>query len=139
MIRVYGTPLDAQSVGDSLQAAMKRIGEVLGAEYVSTWELEIRTKSKEGIRKKGGVNVGVSEFQGAVSQVGGEDAYPYDRYHVIRKGACKYVTLVQGKVRVCDRGGWPIKHDVPVDHDAFPKIGAGSISLKGRACGGGEH
>ncbi len=127
-------------MGDSLQAAMKRISEVLGAEYVSTWELEIRTKSKEGIRKKGEVNVGVSKFQGAVSQVGGEDAYPYDRYDVvIRKGACKYVTLVQGKVRVCDRGGWPIRHDVPVDHDIFPKIGAGSISLKGRDCGRGEY
>ncbi len=110
MIRVYGAPLDAESVGDSLQAAIKRIGEVLGAEYVSTWELEIRTKSKEGIRKKGKVNIGVSEFQGAVSQLSREDTYPYDRYHVvIRKGACNYVTLVQGKVRVCDRGGWPIR------------------------------
>ncbi len=139
MIRVYFTPLDAQSVGDSLKAAMKRIGDVLGAEYVSTWELEIRTKSKEGVRKKGELNAGVSKLQGAVSQMAGKDAYPYDKYHVvIRKGACKYVALVQGKVRVCDRGGWPIKYDVPVGH-IFPKIGAGGISLKGRDCGGGGH
>ncbi len=68
--------------------------------------------------------------------------YPCDRHHVaIWKGACNYVALVQGKVRVCDdRGGWPIRHDVLVDHDdLFPKIGAGSMSLKGRDCGRGEH
>ncbi len=103
MIRVYGTPLDAGAMDDSLslQATMNGIVGVLGAEYVSTWELEIKTKSKKGIRKKGKVNVDIRESQEAVSQLNREDTYPYDRYHVVdRKGACNCVALVQGKVRV---------------------------------------